>query len=95
MAKYKKKPVIIEAYQYDGDFIGQNGWYAPDWIKQAYENGVLFYREIDNTTPELFISTLEGFMKCNVGDYIIKGVKGELYPCKPDFFEKTYELIKN
>lgn len=45
------------------------------------------------TDKELEIETLEGTMKANVGDYIIKGVDGEIYPCKPDIFEKTYEKI--
>ena len=58
--KYRKKPVIIEAYQ---------------------------------TDKELTIETLEGTMKANKGDWIIKGVKGELYPCKPDVFEETYEKV--
>lgn len=60
MAKYRKKPVIIEAYQTD--------------------------KEID-------IKTLEGIMHADVGDYIITGVKGEKYPCKPDIFEATYEKV--
>lgn len=60
--KYRKKPVIIEAIQFE-----------------------------DN--PYLKIETLEGIMKASVGDYIIKGVNGEFYPCKPDIFEKTYERV--
>ena len=58
MARYRKKPVVVEAYK---------------------------------TDKELIIQTLEGDMKANVGDYIITGVKGEQYPCKPDIFEATYE----
>ena len=58
--KYRKKPVIVEAYQ---------------------------------TTEEMIIHTLEGDMKASIGDFIITGVNGEQYPCKPDIFEKTYEKI--
>ena len=60
--KYRKKPVIIEAYKTDKPVI---------------------------------IKTLEGDMKASVGDYIITGVNGEQYPCKPDIFEKTYEKIED
>lgn len=91
MAKYRKKPVVIEAYQYTGDFIENNVWNAPTWIKQALDIGKLKYKEVEDNPPELYVVTLEGDMKCDYGDYIIKGVKGELYPCKPDIFEETYE----
>ena len=91
MAKYRKKPVVIEAYQYIGDFIENNVWNAPTWIKQALDIGKLKYKEVEDNPPELYVVTLEGDMKCDYEDYIIKGVKGELYPCKPDIFEETYE----
>lgn len=91
MAKYRKKPVVIEAYQYTGDFIENNVWNAPTWIKQALDIGKLKYKEVEDNSPELYVVTLEGDMKCDYGDYIIKGVKGELYPCKPGIFEETYE----
>lgn len=58
---YKKKPIIVEAYQ---------------------------------TDKEIYIDTLEGTMKADIGDYIITGVNGEQYPCKPDIFEKTYESVE-
>lgn len=86
--KYKKKPVVIEAFQYNGNLKGSNGAYCvPDWAVQAFNNDVLFYKD----DWELYVETLEGDMHANVGDYIIKGVGGELYPCKPDIFEQTYE----
>ncbi len=93
MAKYRKKPVTIEAYQYEGDFISSGNWTAPDWVNEAYNNGILVYKEVGDTPPELYVKTIEGDMKCNYKDYIIKGVKGELYPCKPDIFEETYEQV--
>lgn len=85
--KYRKKPVVIEAFQYDGDFKNQNGeYYVPQWAVEAFENGTLFFEG-----PTLKVKTPEGEMVADVNDYIIKGIKGELYPCKPDIFEATYE----
>lgn len=87
--KYRKKPVVIEAFQYDGDFMNQNGeYYVPQWAVEAHENGTLFFEG-----PTLKVKTLEGVMVAEVNDYIIKGIKGELYFCKPDIFEATYERI--
>lgn len=83
--KYRKKPVVIEAIQFkDGKFVGE----APYWIDDAALGGKL-YRE----GPSIFIVTLEGEMECSSGDWIIQGVQGELYPCKPDIFEQTYEPV--
>lgn len=95
--KYRKKPVIIEAFQYNGDLKGSDGqYYVPDWAVHAFEENVMCYDSFDATTPpcELFIKTLEGVHHVSVGDYVIKGVRGELYPCKPDIFEETYEVIE-
>ena len=90
MARYRKKPVVIEAFQYDGDFMNGDGiYYIPDWGVNANLEGILYFEN----DGKLFVKTLEGDMKANVGDYIIKGVNGELYPCKPDIFEKTYERV--
>lgn len=85
MAKYRKKPVVIEARQFnydsdDGEIIKWIGW--PNY----------FYRR-ENYSDVLYIKTLEGDMRVEKGDYIIKGVKGEFYPCKPDIFEQTYEKV--
>jgi hypothetical protein len=84
IAKYTKKPVTIEAIQFadDTDTISNiHGFMGAEKTCVSYE---------DPTTPYLKIPTLEGVMKANVGDWIIKGVKGEFYPCKPDIFEATY-----
>lgn len=92
--KYRKKPVVIEAFKYDGDFQDKDGkYYIPQWGVDAYKKGVLFFKSLDTLGHPcaLFVKTLEGDMKASVGDYIIQGVNGELYPCKPDIFEKTYE----
>lgn len=84
--KYRKKPVVIEAMQFNGD----------NWIdcwKFMIGNAYPF-PEIIKKRETIKIHTLEGTMTTSVGDYIIKGVHGEFYPCKPDIFEETYELIE-
>jgi len=97
MARYRKKPVVIEAFQYDGDLINSNGdFYIPEWAQNAYKKGIMYFDSLDSESAptELFIKTLEGIHHARVGDFIIKGVHGELYPCKPDIFKKTYERVK-
>lgn len=93
MVKYKKKPVIIEAFQYDGDLKGKNGYYVPKWAVDAVENGIMYFDSLTPNEPpcELFIKTLEGTYHTSIGDYVIQGVNGEIYPCKPDIFKKTYD----
>lgn len=81
MAKYKTKPCEIEAIQWTGKNIIE----ILDWGQ-----GNILWNDVD----DLFIDTLEGRMKANINDYIIKGLRGEFYPCKPDVFEKKYEKIK-
>lgn len=86
---YRKKPLVVEAFQYDGDLMYQDGtYYVPVWAVEAYKAGTIFFQNGD-----AFIKTLEGDMKVDYLDYIIQGIKGELYPCKPDIFDLTYELI--
>lgn len=80
--KYRKKPVVIEAIQWNGS----NAFEIWDY----YEDICVYLK--DNDT--LLIRTLEGDHIARVGDYIIKGVKGEFYPCKPDIFEQTYEEVQ-
>ena len=78
MMNYRKKPVVIQAIQLNE----LNREAVSKWCSDEYE-------DIDG----MLIRTLEGNMLANFGDYIIKGVKGEFYPCKPDIFEATYELV--
>jgi hypothetical protein len=93
--KYRKKPLVIEAIQWDG----KNERKAFDFLTGT-ENypialkGNNFRVDLCNgscMTGDLYIKTLEGEAKATIGDYIIRGVNGEYYPCKPDIFEKTYE----
>ena len=96
--RYVKKPVIIDAFQYDGDLKGSDGnYYVPDWAVKAFEEGTMYFKSLkfDDPPTELFVDTLEGTHHASIGDYIIKGVNGELYPCKPDIFEKTYEIVND
>lgn len=92
--KYKKKPVIIEALQWDGnshrpmfDFL--------DGTHRSHmaTNGTNFYIDHGKVAGGLVIKTLEGEHLANIGDWIIKGVEGEFYPCKPEIFKKTYDPV--
>ena len=85
MAKFRKKPVVIEAIQWEGDIESEEA--ISDF------SGGLVIANDDPDPDHLTIPTLEGNMTASVGDWIIKGVNGEFYPCKPDIFEKTYELV--
>lgn len=93
--KYVKKPIIIEAFKYEGDLIANGENCIPSWAIEAYENGILYYKETDDNSSELFAKTLEGDMLCEVGCYIIQGVEGEIYSCRSDIFDKTYEKVKD
>ena len=94
--KYIKKPIPVEAFQYNGDLVnGKRESYVPDFAITAHKFGILFYKNPnDFDPPELYIKTLEGDMHCSVGDYIIKGIHGELYACNKEIFEETYEPVK-
>lgn len=80
--KYIKKPVIIEAVQFDGTDE------SCDWLLPQLRSG-----EIGRSSNNLYIKTLEGIMTAEIGDYIIKGIDGEFYPCKPDIFIRSYEVV--
>lgn len=86
--KYRKKPVEIEAIQFIDD--SETLLVIQEFMDN--NNLIIDYKDFDD--PKLKIETLEGVMNASLGDYIIKGIKGEFYPCKPDIFELTYELIK-
>ena len=83
--RFRKKPVVIEAVQWTGENFRE----IVQFVKDKY-------RPVDmaskSSEKKLLIVTLEGLMEANAGDWIICGVKGELYPCKPDIFKETYEL---
>ena len=88
--KFRKKPVVIEAIEY----TGYNGRELKEW-----SDGAMIQSPVLEPAPDypngsyVQIKTLEGVMTGIIGDWIIKGVNGEFYPCKPDIFKKTYELV--
>ncbi len=84
--KFRKKPVVIEAVQLSRKFFFQAMDFVPKEMLGDFGNG-----EFEEDSCYLEIKTLEGVMTASEGDWIIKGVKGEFYPCKPDIFEATYE----
>lgn len=86
--KATKKQVTIECFQYDGDLQDSRGeFYVLPWAVEAFQKDIIYFKD-----GEMYIRTLEGDHHVSVGDYVIKGVNGELYPCKPEIFEKTYNL---
>lgn len=82
MAKYRKKTIVVDAFQWLMDDV-------PEWITSAIRDDTINF-----DIRGMIISTPEGEMLASPGDYIIKGVNGELYPCKHDIFEQTYEKVK-
>ena len=90
--KYRKKPVVIDAFQ-----LNSRGLVGEDWFWDAVSKNEIITYYFGKFHPEdayCDIKTLEGTMRANTGDYIIRGVNGEIYPCKADIFEKTYELVE-
>ncbi len=88
MNKYRKKPVVIEAIQYPG--------FMTEDVKAFVGDSLISESKWDNGPIGWFIKTLEGTSyMLEKKDYIIKGVKGEFYPCKPDIFEMTYEKVED
>ena len=88
--KYRKKPVVIEAFK-----LNERGLVGEDWFWDAVSNNEIITHNFGKFYTEpawCEIKTLEGILIAKAGDYIIKGVKGEVYPCRADIFELTYEL---
>lgn len=81
--RYRKKPVVIDAMQFDGGNYPE----IVSWIDETRDRVTHAYGQ----GADLYIETLEGTMHVSKGDFVIKGVQGEFYPCKPDIFEATYE----
>jgi len=87
LAKYRKKPVVIEVIQWTGE-----NWSEIWGLLNSPESQMRKYAQ--NLDGTVSIETLEGTMIANKGDFIIMGIKGEMYPCKPDIFEATYEKVE-
>jgi hypothetical protein len=91
--KFRKKPVVIEAVQIEK----RMDMLSPDWWANAVQSNQVILHGVGKLTrdqPWVEIHTLEGVMRGDAGDWIIQGVQGELYPCKPDIFEMTYEPVE-
>jgi hypothetical protein len=82
--KFRKKPVVVDVILYDGGNYSEVVKFMSDYLKPCQRVGGV-----------LEIATLEGTMEANVGDVIIRGVKGEYYPCKPDIFNMSYEKVED
>jgi hypothetical protein len=95
MAKFRKKAVVIEAEQF---LLEEKHPMFGESKPLNIPEGVIMKKFEDYQDPKPYykwgIETLEGFMECKNGDWIITGVKGEKYPCKPDIFEQTYEKVE-
>lgn len=98
--RYRKKPVEIEAIQFMGSssYMAICQWAREHGIKSDRDEGTPSTPSLEELfrfeSPIMLIRTLEGTMAANPGDWIIRGVKGEFYPCKPDIFEATYEAAE-
>lgn len=105
MPKFRKQPVVIEAFQMTLEARWNNSewptWLNKAWNKPNGEDGAVYISpdhpptEGHETANELKIQTLEGVHTVTMGDFIIQGIRGELYPCKPDIFHATYEPVSD
>ena len=91
MPKFRKKPVVIEAMQFDGSW--ESAQPILQWMEQhkPIDRSGPRWSDAGAAGPYIHINTLEGEMTASPGDWVIKGVQGEFYPCKPDIFAATYE----
>ncbi len=87
--KFRKKPVVIEAVRYEGHGNFKNSE-VPSWVWAAFQSGVL--KPVNGDDP-ILVQTIEGVVNLKPGAWLIRGVEGELYPCAPEIFEKTYEAV--
>lgn len=87
--KYRKKLIVIEAWQ----FTLPPDWPPrPDWLVEGFRDGTVYYQ--GGNAPYLTIETLQGPVRADLGDWIIQGLGGELYPCKPAIFSLTYDPVE-
>jgi len=99
LTRWRKKPVVIEARNFSGDSAELHSIYQ--WIEENTQGSFDPHSDvipgsgvsIDPGTGFMLIATLEGVMQVKPGDWVIKGVQGEFYPCKPDIFDQTYEAV--
>ena len=90
--KHRKKPLVSDAFQWTGGLEQEDD---PEWILEAIKNKTAWFKNGGTPDVKFMIQTLEGVHEASVGDYIIRGIAGEIYPCKPDIFRATYEPLNN
>ena len=91
--KYRRKPIIVDAVKMLSCGFAE----TPEWVTKALSENIIYYSNVDGTNyikDGFIVQTLDGNMIGNIGDYLIRGVDGEIYPCKGDIFRKTYELME-
>ncbi len=94
MSKYRNKPIVVEAFQ----MTKENRWASsswPDWLKVAWSKKAGSEGSLYVSSERLLVGTLENILRVDWNDWIIQGVQGELYPCKPNIFEQTYEKVED
>ncbi len=85
--RYTKRQITIDAFHWTYTDAQEDD---PKWLSEAFRNKTIYFVDMGESSVHLMIKTLEGQMRATPGDYIIRGIKGEIYPCKPDIFEATY-----
>ncbi len=98
MPKFRKKPVAVDAYQMTMEAAHQHPSKWPDWLQVAWRKapsfpGAMYMVDAEANDDRYWLRTLEGGFSVDWDDWIIKGIQGELYPCKPDIFEATYDEV--
>ena len=93
MPKYRKKPVVVEAVRWTGSNLEEIRNFVGSDLIEEYVEFFDIKRTLNKMLVDIAIDTLEGTMRVDYGDYIIKGVNREFYPCKPDIFEQTYDEV--
>jgi hypothetical protein len=89
MPKFRKNPVVIEAFKLEENLSIAE---TPEWFQAAWKSKDVYQKGDDPLNLDVYIKTSEGDMRANKGDWIIEGVEGEIYPCKPSVFETSYSL---
>lgn len=95
--KFRKKPVVVDAVQLTWESVlasSPEGVKLPEWVTESPDVSLHLTHKIVGSQFAI-VKTLEGNMTAKANDWLIKGVNGEIYPCKPDIFEKTYERVLN
>ena len=91
MSKWRKKPIVIDAFLWTGDEAQTED---PEWAVEAIKAGDIIFVNEFTENVEMHIRTFEGWITGSQGDYIIQGIQGEIYPCKPDIFKATYDKVE-